>query len=125
MTRASSGSTVTTGSPATLNHHGERPMRTGLGTHRKPETWDKLVNERWGGEQPVLSPDESIAAAKRLYRKAMGRPWTGGVRITSGNRITWIRRGVLVVNPDKRERDARGLRAIIHDLSHFAHSRLH
>ena len=54
----------------------------------------------------------------------MGRAWTGPVKLTSGNRYTWVRRGVLIVNPDMVQRECRGLRAMIHDLSHYAHSRL-
>ena len=95
------------------------------GTVRDPGLWDRLVNERWGGVQPVLSPEDSIKAAKRLFRHAMGREWAGPVRLTSGRRYTWVRRGVLVVNPDMPQRACRGLRAMIHDLSHYAHSRLH
>lgn len=94
------------------------------GTVRDPAVWDRLVNERWGGQQPVLSPEDSVAAAKRLYRQAMGHPWRGEVRLTSGNRYTWVRRGVLMVNPDKPERHSRGLRSMIHDISHYAHARL-
>jgi hypothetical protein len=95
------------------------------GTVRDPGLWDRLVNERWGGQQPVLSPEDSVTAAKRLYRFAMGREWRGPVKLTSGRRYTWIRRGVMAVNPDMVQRHARGLRAIIHDLSHYAHSQLH
>lgn len=95
------------------------------GTLRKPETWDRLVNDRWDGKQPVLSAEDSIAAAKRLYRQAMGKPWTGPVKLTSGRRYTWVQHGTLVVNPDMPQRHCRGLRAMIHDLSHYAHSRLH
>ena len=94
------------------------------GTVRDPGLWDRLVNERWGGQQPVLSPDDAVKAAKRLYRQAMGKAWTGPVRLTTGRRYTWVRRGVLVVNPDMPQRECRGLRAMIHDLSHYAHSRL-
>jgi hypothetical protein len=36
----------------------------------------------------------------------------------------YVRETVLLVNPDKREGHTRGLRSIIHDLSHFAHSQL-
>lgn len=95
------------------------------GTHRRPATWDELVNSHWDGAQPILSPEESVKAAKRLYRHAMGKPWTGPVRITSGRRYTWVRNRELVVNPDMVQRGCRGLRAMIHDLSHYAHSRLH
>lgn len=94
------------------------------GTLRKPEVWDALVNSKFEG-QPILSAEESVAAARKLYRHAMGRTWTGPVRVVSGNRYTWVRDGVLSVNPDKREFHTRGLRSIIHDLSHYCHSRLH
>lgn len=100
-------------------------MRMRKGTVRDAGLWDRLVNERWDGQQPVLSPEDSVKAAKRLYRQAMGRPWNGPVKMTSGRRYTWVRRGALVVNPDMPQRDCRGLRAMIHDLSHYAHSRLH
>lgn len=96
------------------------------GTVRDPSLWDRLVNERWGGQSPVLSPDDSVKAAKRLYRHAMGRPWTGPVRVVTGNRRTWVRDGVLVVNPDEKSRGSRGgIREIIHSISHLAHYRLH
>lgn len=95
------------------------------GTRRDPSLWDRLVNDRFGGQQPILSPEESVKAAKRLYRHAMGRPFKGEVQLTSGRRYTWVRRGVLFVNPDMRQARVRGLRAIIHDMSHYAHSRLH
>lgn len=95
------------------------------GTVRDPGLWDRLVNERWDGQSPVLSPDDSVKAAKRIFRQAMGRAWVGPVKLTSGNRYTWVRRGVLIVNPDMHQRECRGLRAMIHDLSHYAHSRLH
>lgn len=95
------------------------------GTVRDPGLWDRLVNERWDGQQPVLSPEDSIKAAKRLYRQAMGKPWTGPAKLTSGNRTTWVRGGVLYVNPDECKTTGRGLREMIHSISHYAHYRLH
>ena len=98
--------------------------------------WDRLVNNKFNGLQPILSEVDSLYAARKLYRKAMGREWCGEFKLTSGNRYTWIRRGVFYVNPDKRERgsiqqafgfdndEVRGLRAIIHDVSHICHYRL-
>jgi len=83
-----------------------------------------MVNSKFGGVQPILSPEESLVAARKLYRHAFGKAFPGEVKLTTGNRYTWVRRGVLSVNPDKREGHTRGLRSIIHDLSHFAHSRL-
>ena len=95
-------------------------------THaRDPQIWDRLVNSKFGTDHPVLSPQESILAARKLYRHAMGNAFKGDVKLTSGNRYTWVLRGVMSVNPDKRERQARGLRAIIHDISHYCHARLH
>lgn len=95
------------------------------GTVKDRSLWDRLVNDKWNGEQPVLSGEESIKAAKRLYRHAMKKPWNGEIRLTSGNRFTWVSRGVLSVNPDNRRQGVRGLRSIIHDISHYAHARLH
>tara|TARA_R110000765_G_scaffold217155_1_gene321788 strand:+ start:114 stop:545 length:432 start_codon:yes stop_codon:yes gene_type:complete len=88
--------------------------------------WDRLVNNKFNGLQPILSEVDSLYAARKLYRKAMGREWCGEFKLTSGNRYTWIRRGVFYVNPDKRERGSivRGVRAIIHDVSHICHYRL-
>lgn len=93
------------------------------GPLRNRSAWDLLVNERFGGERPVLSPEESILAARRLYRHAMGKAFDGEIKLTSGNRNTWVRRGVMSVNPNHRGRG--GLREIIHGISHYAHSRLH
>jgi len=95
------------------------------GTLRKADVWNRLVNEKFDGQSPILSPEASVKAAKRLYRKAMGDPWRGPVKVTSGNRQTWVRRGTLIVNPDQHNRPNRGLREIIHAISHYAHARLH
>lgn len=97
-------------------------MTTRKGTKRDKTLWDRWVNNKFDGQHPVLSGQESILAARKLYRHAMGKAWTGKVELTSGNRYTWVRRGVLYVNPNQR---GRGLREMIHDLSHYAHSRLH
>ena len=87
--------------------------------------WDRLVNSKWPDDTPAPTEREAIAGAKRLYRKAMGRPWRGAVKATSGNRHTWIRRGVLYVNPDERRRNGKGGWAeIVHSISHYAHRRL-
>ncbi len=93
-------------------------------TRRDPQLWDRLVNDRFE-DQPILSPEASVLAARKLYRHAMGKAFTGKVELTSGRRYTWIRRGVMYVNPDCRQSRIRGLRAIIHDLSHWCHYRLH
>ena len=86
--------------------------------------WDRLVNNKWERRSPVLSGEDSIYAARKLYRKAMGQAWRGEFKLTSGNRYTWIRRGVFYVNPNKETWYLSGLRCIIHDVSHICHYRL-
>jgi hypothetical protein len=93
-------------------------------TRRDPAIWERMVNAKFGGEQPILSGPESIAAAKKLYRHAMGKSWPGEWKLVSGRRYTWPRRGVFYVNPDHRGTQ-RGLRQIIHLISHYCHHRLH
>ena len=90
------------------------------------EFYDRLVNSKWPSQIPVPTNQEAITGAKRLYRKAMGRPWTGEVKITSGNRDTYVRRGTLYVNPDQSSYECtRSWRGIVHGLSHWCHWRLH
>jgi hypothetical protein len=93
-------------------------------TRRNHKLWDERVNGLWSG-QPVLSPEESLAAAKKLYRHAMGKSWKGKWELTSGNRRTWARYGTFYVNPDERTWTNRGLREIVHSISHYCHRRLH
>lgn len=109
---------------------------------RDPDLWERTVNSHWGEDQPVLSGQESIAAAKKLWRHALGKTFRGEIRLTSGNRYSWGRRehkvvrsggravmgtliDVLIINPDRKRGGHRGLRAMIHDLSHYFHRRLH
>lgn len=94
-------------------------------TRRDHELWDQRVNDQWGGLKPVLSPEASVAAAKRLYRHAMGKAWTGKWEVTSGRRYTWPRHGTFYVNPDRVAFGASGLRDIVHLISHWCHRRLH
>jgi len=68
---------------------------------------------------PALTEQEALSAAKRLFRLGMGKAWTGKLQITSGNRYTWIRRGILYVNA------SRGWHHLVHDLSHLVHHRRH
>lgn len=89
----------------------------------KPDLWDRLVNSKWPPGIATPSDAEAITGAKRLYRKAMGKPWRGPVTITSGNRHTWIRRGVLYVNPNYTWRP--GWPGIVHAIAHYAHARKH
>jgi len=85
----------------------------------------KAVHEAWPDDMPVPTGPEAIKGAKRLYKRAMGRPWRGPVKITSGRRHTWIRWSVFSVNPDERRWNGRGgWPEIVHSISHYAHSRL-
>lgn len=83
------------------------------------QSWPEGTND---GRDLKPTPQEALAGAKRLYRIAMGKPWTGPVKITSGRNYTWPRRGVLLVNPDQR---GGGWHEIVHSLSHLAARRLY
>ena len=91
-------------------------------TRRDHTLWDKAVNDLWGGANPVLSPEDTLAAARKLYRHAMGKPWPGKWEVTTGRRHTWPRSGTFYVNPN---RYGRGLRQVVHLISHWCHRRLH
>lgn len=78
----------------------------------------KAVHRAWPTPIPVMHADEAVTAAKRLYRFAMKKPWRGKVQLTSGNRHTWVRRGVLYVNPEQ------GWPRVVHSLSHYCFWRL-
>lgn len=81
------------------------------------------VNGGWPATVPNPTPQEAMSAAKRLYRKAMGKPFAGTVKVTSGNRYTYVRRRVLYVNPEGHHFG--GWKDLVHDLSHHCHHRLH
>lgn len=76
--------------------------------------WYERVNAAWPAEPPPKLTDvEAVRATKRLYRFVRGRNNPYPIRLTSGNRRTWLRHGALVVNPEK------GWHALIHYLSHL------
>lgn len=113
---------------------GENKVNAQSRTRRNHALWDAKVNDLWGGQLPVLSPEESITAAKKLYRHAMGHTWESERRgrswkAASGNRYTWPDGGVFIVNPQRirygRPVQHSGLRDIIHMISHYCHRRLH
>lgn len=81
--------------------------------------WNRLINNKWPANMPKPTAQEAVAGAKRLYKRGLGRPWTGKVKVTSGRRDTWIRRGTLYVNPEQ------GWPEIVHLLSHWCHYRKH
>lgn len=81
-----------------------------------------VVNGEWPQQLPPLSAREALTAARRLYRFGFAlfeikRAFRGTVRATSGNRTNWVRGGVLYVNAHK------GWHHLVHDLSHYVHSR--
>ena len=76
--------------------------------------WPEGTNE---GRALKPTPDEAVAAAKRLYRFAFKRPFRGKFKITSGRNYTWPRRGVFNVNPDQRKG---GWHELVHSMSHYA-----
>lgn len=85
----------------------------------------KTVNAAWPETMPTPTGQEAISATKRLYRMTMGKAWKGKVKLTSGRNHTWTRGGVFYINPDKRGFQFTGWKALVHDLSHYCHSRLY
>lgn len=84
------------------------------------------VNGSWPeGELPIPTGQEAISAVKRLYRVAMGKPWKGKLKLTSGNRHTWPSGGVYYVNPNRQGWSFNGWKDIVHAVSHYCHRRLH
>lgn len=98
------------------------------------------VNGRWpegtrDGRDLKPTPQEALAAAKRLYRKATGKPYAGTFVLTSGNRRTWYsgsKRMTILVNPDEGafELDGKmvgggGWHEIVHSISHMAALKLY
>lgn len=99
------------------------------------------VNNQWPegtreGRDLKPTSQEAMTAARRLYRFAMKKPFAGKVVLTSGNRYTWIRRGVLYVNPDLGGGDpvcfvdgvpqprGGGWHELVHLMSHLCANRL-
>jgi hypothetical protein len=84
------------------------------------------VNGAWPAELPPITDHEAIELVRRLYRKFMGRSYTGQFKIASGNRNTTPRRGVYYVNPQRVYKwggHEAGWKDIVHDVSHHVHWR--
>ena len=81
----------------------------------------RLINRTWG-EVKISTPTglEAIEGARVLWSTVVGG-WFDEVQLTSGNRYTWARHGVLTINPD---RYGTGWSSLVHDLSHLAHNRI-
>jgi hypothetical protein len=86
------------------------------------------VNNEWpsgtnAGRTLKPTAEEAATATKKLWRKWMKKPFPWTIRITSGNRNTWIRRGgVYALNPDM---DGGGWHEVVHMISHLVAYRLH
>jgi hypothetical protein len=102
--------------------HGERSRHQHLPNNGEVKImtiaeWYERVNAAWPQLIPKLTAAEAVAAGKKLYRFGMRKTWRGPVHVGSGNRHTWIRHGVMTVNPDG------GWHALVHGLSHYCHLR--
>lgn len=75
--------------------------------------WYRRVNASWPDKVPPLTAIEAERAARRLYRFVTGSTFRGRVVITSGNRHTSVRLGVITVNP------SRGWHDLVHSMSHW------
>jgi hypothetical protein len=79
------------------------------------------VNGQWPETMPPLTGPEAIAAAKRLYRFAMKRPWKGKWALTSGRRYTYPRGSTFYVNPGRTGWGTTGWQDLVHMMSHYCH----
>lgn len=99
--------------------------------------YDRLINNHWRAEEKlhpdgiIPSEQEAITGVKRLYRLAMGRPFKGVIKFTTGNRHTWgywskkDRKQELRINRQGRRGYYNyGWREIVHDLSHWLNYKL-
>ena len=88
--------------------------------------WPEGTND---GRDLKPTPQEALAGAKRLYRKAFGRPYKGKFILATGNRRTWYGsdRMTIRVNPDEQNkwRGGGGWHEIVHSISHMAANRLY
>lgn len=90
------------------------------------------VNSKWpdgtnDGRDLKPTPQEAIAAARKLYRYALKRTFKGKVVLTSGRRYTWIRNHVMYVNPDEKHHGGNGggWHELVHSMSHLCSRRLY
>lgn len=92
-------------------------MATYQGVNR---SWPEGTND---GRDLKPTPQEALSAAKRLYRFALKKPFKGKMKLTSGNRYTWIRSGVFYVNPDLN--GTGGWHELVHLISHQMAQRIY
>lgn len=88
--------------------------------------WYVRANSVWPAEVPALTAPEAVRAARKLYRFVRRRVLPIPIKVTSGNRYSYSRRGVLSVNPNGHHFG--GWKDLVHDLSHWlggGHSKDH
>ena len=92
------------------------------------ERYDKYVNSEWKKiysetsqkELFIPSDQEAVTGCKRLFRKFMGYSFKNKIKIVRGNRYTWIRGGIMYINPnEKRWNGFGGWAEIVHSLAHY------
>lgn len=81
--------------------------------------YEQHVETQWSDKLPQLTEVEAERAAKRLYRFVFKKACKLKVVITSGRNHSYIRNGVLRVNPTQ------GWDNLVHGLSHSFYRRLH
>lgn len=97
-------------------------------TRATREYYDKHVNALWPEKVPPLTLPEATYAAKRFWRAIAGKPLPYKIRVTSGNRNNWVRRGGNRNDVGQREialwiNPSGGWKRLVHDMSHYLHSR--
>ena len=65
------------------------------------EYYTQYVNTKWPTPLPTLTAEEAERAARRLYLFVFKKKCPYPIKVTSGRNYSYIRRGVLRVNPDK------------------------
>ena len=80
--------------------------------------YEDKVNPLWPASVPAMTDEEAVRAAKRLYRFAFKRACKLPVKIVGGRNYSYIRNGVLRVNP------SHGWKEVVHVLSHSFFRRL-
>ena len=91
--------------------------------------YDRLINNKWlsaglmDSGRILPSDKQAMAGCRALYRKATGRPFKGKVKIVRRkNQYTWLRNGILVVNPNRPDDwDRTGWPDMVHLMSHLCH----
>lgn len=89
--------------------------------------WYRRVSATWPANVPAITNDEALVAARKLFRFALGRR-APEARIVTGNRVTWVENGILIVNPKRRRHgcdvEDAGWKDVVHLLSHYCHRQL-